>query len=223
MVVCAAAAVVAAGVLTGFAIAHFSGSASKNANAGGGAGDGKLGAGLGTHPASAGAHASATPQTALPGGYSWYTLPAATAGTDAGFRTAVPTGWRTARDGLVTYVRNPSGSGFLEVDLTQHAKAGNLAQARWLQVESLRQHRFPGYRRISLRPATVLGSPGAVWTFSWTERGVGRVIAQDYLFSVTARGGTTQSYAVYGSAPTADWPQTATAIREAISTFQPLS
>jgi eukaryotic-like serine/threonine-protein kinase len=223
LVACAAAAVVAAGVLGSFAIAHFSGSAGKNANAGTGAGGGKPGAGHGTGAASAGAHASATPQTTLPAGYTWYTLPAATAGTDAGFRTAAPTGWRTARNGLVTYVRNPSGSGFLEVDLTQHTKAGNLAQARWLQVESLRQDRFPGYRRISLRPATVLGSPGAVWTFSWTERGVGRVVAQDYLFSVTARGGTTQSYAVYGSAPAADWPRTATALREAISTFQPLS
>ena len=213
-VVCAAATVVAAGVLGGFAIAQFTGSPAKS---------GQAGTGHATSPASAKAHVSAPAQATLPAGYSWYTLPAAESGADAGFRTAVPAGWNPARNGLVTYMRNPSGSGFLEVDLTRHAKAGNLAQARWLQLKSIRQDRFPGYRRISLRPATVLGSPGAVWTFSWTERGVGRVIAQDYLFSAAARGGTTQSYAVYGSAPAASWPQTAKALREVISTFQPIS
>jgi eukaryotic-like serine/threonine-protein kinase len=219
LVVCAAATVVAAGVLGGLAIVRYTGSPAT----GTGISLGRPGAGHATSPASARAHASAPAQTALPAGYSWYTLPAAEAGTDAGFRTAVPAGWKTARNGLVTYLRNPSGSGFVEVDLTRHAKAGNLAQARWLQLESIRQDRFPGYRRISLRPATVLGSPGAVWTFSWTERGVGRVIAQDYLFTSAARGGSTQSYAVFGSAPAADWPQTAKALREVISTFQPLS
>jgi hypothetical protein len=133
---------------------------------------------------------------------------------------AVPAGWNTTENGLVTYVRNPSGSGFLEVDLTQHTKAGNLAQARWLQMKSLRQHRFPGYRPIGLRPVSILGSPGAVWTFSWAERGVGRVIARDYLFSAAAGGGV-QSYALYGSAPAADWPQTAKALAGAIGSFQP--
>jgi hypothetical protein len=202
-------AVVGGGLLGGFAIAHFTSAAEpRNGHAGTATRHGKPGGGQATHP--------------LPTGFSWYTLPAARAGTAAGFRAAVPDGWSTARSGLATYVRNPAGSGFLEVDLTQHTKAGNLAQARWLQAESIRQGRFPGYRRISLRPASILGSPGAVWTFSWAERGVGRVIAQDYLFTASAGGGA-QSYAVYGSAPAAAWPQTARALREAIRTFQPLT
>lgn len=217
---CAAVAIVAAGVPAGFAIAHVSSPAGKNGRAGQTTRHGAPGAG---HPrqAAAGTHLGQAPQP-LPAGYSWYTLPAASAGTAAGFRTAVPAGWGTARNGLATYVRNPSGGGFLDVDLTQHTKASNLAQARWLEMESIRQDRFPGYRQIALRPATILGSPAALWTFSWMERGVGRVIAQDYLFSVTAAGGT-QCYAVYGSAPAADWPQTSRALGEAISTFQPLT
>lgn len=218
----AAVAVAAAGLLGGFAVVHFTSSAApRNGQSGAGTRPGRQGAGRGTQPAAARAGASRAPQVP-PAGYSWYTLPAASAGTAAGFRMAVPAGWSTARDGLATYVRNPSGSGFLEVDLTQHTKAGNLAQARWLQMESIRQHRFPGYRRISLRPAAILGSPGAVWTFSWTEQGVGRVIARDYLFTVAAGGGT-QSYALYGSAPSAAWPQTAKALTAAVRSFQPLT
>jgi tRNA A-37 threonylcarbamoyl transferase component Bud32 len=219
---CAAVAVVAAGVFGGFAIAHSTSSTgAKTGHTGTGTGHGKPGAGHAARPAAAATPASRTPQ-ALPAGYSWYELPAASAGTAAGFRMAEPAGWSAARNGLATYLRNPSGAGYLEVDLTQHTKASNLAQARWLQLMSLRQHRFPGYRPISLRPARILGSPAAVWTFSWAERGVGRVIAQDYLFSAAAGGGM-QSYAVYGSAPAPDWPQTAQALRAAVRTFQPVS
>lgn len=219
LVAWAAVAVVSAGVLGGFAVAHFTGSAAKNGQPGAGTGHGKTG--HAASPAGARPGASQAPM-ALPAGYTWYAVSAANAGTAAGFRLAVPAGWNTAQNGLATYVHNPSGPGFLEVDLTQHTKAANLAQARWLQAESIRQHRFPGYRRISLRPATILGSPGAVWTFSWLERGEGRVIAQDYVFSASGSTGT-QSYAVYGSAPAAAWPQTARALHAAIKTFQPLS
>jgi hypothetical protein len=222
LAVCAAAAVVAAGTAGAFALAHFTGSAaSGNGQAGTGTRHGKQSAGHAVQPAGARAGASRAPQ-AVPAGYNWYTLPAATAGTAAGFRMAVPAGWSTAREGLATYMRNPSGTGFLDVDLTQHTKAGNLAQARWLQMETNRQHKFPGYRLISLRPAAILGSPGAVWTFSWTELGAGRVISQDYLFTADVRGGT-QSYAVYGSAHAADWPRIAKALAVAVHTFQPLS
>ncbi len=221
LVACAAAAVVVAGVLGGFAIAHYTGSASgKNGRTGTGTGHGKPGAGHGASPAAARTGTSQATQP-LPAGYSWYALPAASAGTAAGFRMAMPDGWSSGRNGLATYLRNPSGAGFLEVDLTPHTKTNNLVQARWLQMMSLRQHRFPGYRPISLRPVRILGSAGAVWTFSWAERGVGRLIAQDYLFSAPASQGT-QSYAVYGSAPAPDWPQTAQALRQAIRTFQPL-
>lgn len=217
-----AAVTIVAGVLGGLAIAHFTGSvATKSGHAGSGAGHGQPGAGHAARPAAANTPASPTPQ-ALPTGYSWYARSAASAGTAAGFRMAVPADWKTAQSGLVSYARNPSGAGFLEVDLTQHTKAGNLAQARWLQLRSLRQHRFPGYRPISLRPASILGSAGAVWTFSWTERGVGRVIARDYMFSAAA-GGSAQSYAVYGSAPAPAWPRTAQALAEAIRSFQPIS
>jgi hypothetical protein len=206
---CVALAVVAIGVLGGFAVAHLMRSSP------GSRGRNQSGTSHSTTP-------GGTVPTSLPAGYDWYSLPAASAGTAAGFRLAVPTGWDVSRSGLVTYVRNPSGAGFMEVDLTPHTFAGNMAEARWLQARTLAQGKFPGYHHIALRPAVVAGSSGAVWVFSWLEAGVGRVIAQDYLFTLPA-GGATQSYAVYASAPASSWPQTSQVLNEAIQTFQPLT
>jgi hypothetical protein len=132
---------------------------------------------------------------------------------------AIPSGWQTSRSGLVTYVKNPSGIGFMEVDLTAHTYANVMAEARWLQAKTLSENKFPGYRRIAIRPAQVAGSSGAVWAFSWMEQGAGRVVAQDYLFNLPVDG-TTQSYAIYASAPRAYWSQTAQALNEAVQSFQ---
>jgi tRNA A-37 threonylcarbamoyl transferase component Bud32 len=226
LVACVAVAIVAVGLLGGFAVSHFM---RREA-------DGKAGLKPGTgHAASTGTHSSApasppsSPQSTasaapppLPDGYTWYSLPAASAGTTAGFRLAVPSGWSTSRSGLVTYARNPSGAEFMEVDLTPHTYAGVMAEARWLQAKTLSQNKFPGYRRISISPTSVAGSPAALWAFSWQEAGVGRVIVEDYLFDLPAGSGS-QSYAVYASAPVAGWSPTVQALNEAIQTFQPLS
>ena len=135
---------------------------------------------------------------------------------------AVPSGWSTSRNGLVSYAKNPSGAGFMEVDLTQHTFSDEMAEARWLQAKTISQGKFPHYRRIALKPTSVAGQPAVLWTFSWVESGVGRVAAADYLFNLPAGGGS-QSYAVYASAPVSSWPQTSQALSEAIQTFQPLS
>jgi hypothetical protein len=110
----------------------------------------------------------------------------------------------------------------MEVDLTPQGGRGAMAQARWLQSRTLAQGKFPGYRRISLRPVRLLNSIAARWSFTWREPGAGRVFAQDYLFSLRSGGGS-QSYAVYGSAPVASWRQTARFLAEAIRTFRPLT
>jgi eukaryotic-like serine/threonine-protein kinase len=96
-----------------------------------------------------------------------------------------------------------------------------MAQARWLEARTLRQGKFPGYRRVAIRPVRVPGSTGAAWSFTWQEADVGRVFAADYLFDLATAGGS-QSYAVYASGPAASWPRTARILREAIRTFHPL-
>jgi serine/threonine protein kinase len=215
---CAALAIVAAGVFGGLAIGHHLHS-SPSASAQGS--PGSRGSGQPVTPAR-GASPGGAATVSLPAGYDWYSLSPASSGTSAGFRLAVPDGWNATTKGLATYVRDPAGAGFMEVDLTRHNLPGALAEARWLEARTISLGKLPGYRRISLRAAQVSGSAGAVWSFTWQEAGVGRVFAQDYLFDV-ATGSGSQSYAVYASAPAASWRQTVRMLAQAIRTFQPLT
>jgi eukaryotic-like serine/threonine-protein kinase len=219
LLVCAAAAIVAAGVLGGFAVAHFMRS-SPGSRSRGKSDTSHVGTRAGTSPTGGSSPApSSSAPPALPSGYTWYSQSAATTGTSAGFQMAVPSGWQPSQSGLTTYVKNPSGVGFLEVDLTPHTFANDMAEAHWLQTKTLSQGKFPGYRRIAIRPVEVAGTSGAIWTFSWVEQGTGRVVAQDYLFNLPVDG-TTQSYAVYASAPRAYWSQTSQALAEAVQSFR---
>ncbi len=210
----AALLIVAAGVVAGLAIAHGTRSAAA-ARA-----QGRRAVSAVSTPAGAVTPGPAT--ATLPPGYNWFSVSPAGAGTTAGFRLAVPQGWGASTKGLTTYLRDPAGTSFMEVDLTRHNLPGALAQARWLEVRTISQGKFPGYRRISISPVRVSGSVGAVWSFTWQEPGVGRVFAQDYLFDLTTGDGS-QSYAVYASAPAASWRQTAQMLAEAIRTFRPLT
>ena len=137
-----------------------------------------------SHITPAGPGSASTP--VLPSGYEWYSLPAAAAGANAGFRLAIPRGWTVSRSGLTTYLRDPAGTAFMEVDLTRQGGRGAMAQARWLQARTRAQGKFPGYRRISLRPVRMLNSIAARWSFTWREAGAGRVFVQDYLFTLTS-------------------------------------
>jgi eukaryotic-like serine/threonine-protein kinase len=176
-------------------------------------------------PASPSARHSSGPASTgtagLPAGYQWFSLPAASSGASAGFKMAVPQGWTANTSGLTTYLRDPQGTAFMEADLTTQTFANPMTEARWLEVRTRHQGKFPGYRRLSLRPVQVAGAAGAEWNFSWLERGAGRVVAQDYLFDVATANGR-QSYAVYASSPVLSWPRTSQMLAEAINTFQPL-
>ena len=162
-----------------------------------------------------------TAASPLPPGYAWYSRPAASVGTAAGFRLAVPQGWAASTNGLTAYLRASTGAAYLEIDLTPHTLPTAMAQARWLEARTLRQGKFPGYRRVAIRPVRVAGSTGATWSFTWQEADMGRVFAEDYLFDL-ATSSASQSYAVYASGPAASWRQTARILGEAIRTFQPL-
>ncbi|HEV2451938.1 MAG TPA: protein kinase [Streptosporangiaceae bacterium] len=177
-----------------------------------------------TGPSSSGgrpSHSAGGGAPALPAGYTWYSQPAASTGTTAGFRLAVPLGWNVTRNGLTTYIRSPSGGRFMEVDLTPQTYRPAMTEARWLQMRTRQEGKFPGYRRISIRPVSVHGTSGAEWTFTWLEPGVGRVVARDYLFNLNTDAGT-QSYALYASAPLPTWPSAAPLQTEALTTFHPL-
>jgi len=216
---CAALAIVAAGILGGLAVAHGLHRSPSRAR-------GRRGASHAATPARAtGPGSTASPggtaASPLPPGYAWYSRPAASVGTAAGFRLAVPRGWAASTNGLTAYLRASTGAAYLEIDLTPHTLPTAMAQARWLEARTLRQGKFPGYRRVAIRPVQVAGSTGAAWSFTWQEADMGRVFAEDYLFDL-ATSSASQSYAVYASGPATSWWQTARILGEAIRTFQSL-
>ena len=218
----AVAIVVAAGVVIGLVLHHVRNQAPTSS--GGQTGGTTTQSSPPTRPSSPASTASPanTGTAGLPAGFQWYSLPAASSGATAGFKMAVPQGWSASTSGLTTYFRDPRGAAFMEVDLTTQTFPNPVNEARWLEVRTRHQGKFPGYRRLSLRPVPVAGANGAEWSFSWLESGTGRVVAQDYLFdSATASG--RQSYAVYASSPVPSWPRISQKLAEAIGTFQPLT
>jgi hypothetical protein len=216
---CAALVIVAAGVLGGLAVAHGLHRSPSRARGRRGASHAAAPA-RATGPGSTGS-SGGTAASPLPPGYAWYSRPAASVGTAAGFRLAVPQGWAASTNGLTAYLRAPTGAAYLEIDLTPHTLPTAMAQARWLEARTLRQGKFPGYRRVAIRPVRVAGSTGAAWSFTWQEADMGRVFAEDYLFDLTTSSAS-QSYAVYASGPATSWRQTARILGEAIRTFQSL-
>jgi hypothetical protein len=216
---CAALVIVAAGVLGGLAVAHGLHRSPSRARGRRGASHAAAPA-RATGPGSTGS-SGGTAASPLPPGYAWYSRPAASVGTAAGFRLAVPQGWAASTNGLTAYLRAPTGAAYLEIDLTPHTLPTAMAQARWLEARTLRQGKFPGYRRLAIRPVRVAGSTGAAWSFTWQEADMGRVFAEDYLFDLTTSSAS-QSYAVYASGPATSWRQTARILGEAIRTFQSL-
>jgi eukaryotic-like serine/threonine-protein kinase len=219
LVACAALVIAGAGVLGGLAVGHGRHGAPPRARGHRDASHATT-PGRATRPGRA-ASPGGTAASPLPQGYAWYSRPAASAGTTAGFRLAVPQGWAASTKGLTTYLRAPAGAAYLEIDLTRHSLPDAMAEARWLEARTLRQGKFPGYRRVAIRPVRVPGSTGAAWSFTWQEAGVGRVFAVDYLFDLATSDGS-QSYAVYASGPATSWRQTTRILSEAIRTFHPL-
>ena len=96
----------------------------------------------------------------LPAGYRWWTDP-------AGFRVAVPAGWRGSRgaDGSTVFAA-PGGGPVL--------RAGGPAPAPADVVSALiaeeRAVRLDGYRRIRIEPSDL--PPGAVWEYTYRRAGL---------------------------------------------------
>jgi hypothetical protein len=158
----------------------------------------------------------------LPAGIRWYSQRAGAAGAGtAGFRVALPDGWRVRRNGMRTFIEDPAGARFLELDLTPHAHANMLAELAWLQRQSLLQGTFPGYRRSFIRPVLYQGTIAADWAFSWDNQSSGRIDVLDRV--LIARGlGTSQSFAIYWSTTAPRWQASEPLLGEVLRTFSPV-
>jgi hypothetical protein len=179
--------------------------------------------GSGDDPASGSSAANSGGGVGSPSaGYQWFQVTPASSGTAAGFKVAVPASWQLTTQGLVSYLRPPSGRAYIEISLEPFTYPGPLREAAYLQVQALRQDLYPGYRLVAIRPGTLLGQPDAAWRFSWLQGGTKRVDVLQWLVSVpTSAGAQAYELAVSGPSPVFSWALTV--FRRAMVTFQPLT
>jgi hypothetical protein len=153
----------------------------------------------------------------LPAGWATVTHQAGT-GEAAGFSIAAPATWTQSTTGHQTYLRDPSANVNILVDLTPHTFPGGMVEeAEYIRAESLAQDRFPGYRQVGLGAATIRGTRGSAWKFTWRDDGVSQE-AIDMLMVLQTPAGA-QSYALYMTAPASMWPQLRQTFDEAAETF----
>jgi hypothetical protein len=202
--------VAAAGVGAALALRHSGGTSSPNASP--------------TVPPSApskfgSVNAVNNPSTALPPGWTTYTLQPTATGTTAGFSIDVPPGWTEKSKGLATVFGGPHGMLF-EVDLTRHAYQDMAKEAEYIKKVALANGKFPGYKQFYLQHVPIRGTNGAFWQFTWTPRQDVTQRTDDILFILPTPDGP-QSYALYFRAPDSGWSSTyVPAFEQILRTFQ---
>jgi hypothetical protein len=157
----------------------------------------------------------------LPSGWRWYTVPATAAGTNAGFKLAIPNGWQVYGKGNGYYFEAPGGNTFLQIDLTPHTKYSMVAEARYLAELTQKEGKFPGYGTQTIRAANIRGYAGAAWGFTWQDPTLGRIRALDLMYIARTSAGQ-QSFALYMSSPDTAFGGSLATFTEEMRTFQPV-
>ena len=158
------------------------------------------------------------PSGTLPSGFTTITQPAA-ANETAGFSIAAPTNWKKSTSSYQTYLRDPAAPNTnILIDLTPHTYPDMLREASYIEAQSIRH--FPGYHRVSLAATQIRGTRGSYWKFTWTNAGVTQE-AIDLLFVAQTSAGP-QSYALYMTAPAANFDQVRPIFDEEVETFATL-
>jgi hypothetical protein len=143
-------------------------------------------------------------QAAAPAGWQTITVSAAKTGTTAGFSIAAPANWTAGQSKLATTITAPDSIRYVEVDLTSHHYANMLNEANYIQNTAISEGHFPGYHLVSLRQATIRGTSGAFWAFTWVRPDGTVMRVNDLLFVLQTPAGP-QSYAIYLTAPDAQF------------------
>ena len=132
-----------------------------------------------------------------------------------GFSVDVPEGWtRRAQDGgqQVDYIA-PSGRTGLKFGVLDFA--GNSPIKHWRELEPEVREKSPGYRKLRMNETTFLGQDAAIWEYTW--QGSARTYhAIDLGFGQEGE----QHYALYLSAPDAEWGTAKPYFDMAVKTFR---
>jgi hypothetical protein len=159
----------------------------------------------------------------LPAGWTWYTVPASSMGTSAGFKLAIPDGWQPAQEssGRGYVFQAPGGGTLLQVDLTPHTFADMVKEAHYLSLEAPKQGKFPGYGNQVIRATPVRGQAGASWSFTWQDSKAGQIRSLDLMYIAPTSGGP-QSYALYMTSPAPAFSSYLRTFTEEMRTFRPV-
>jgi hypothetical protein len=172
----------------------------------------------------AAAAAGAPSNGPLPAGWSWYTAPASSMGTTAGFKLAIPDGWQASREstGRGYLFQAPGGGTFLQIDLTPHTFADMVKEAHYLSLEGPKEGKFPGYGNQEIRATPVRGQAGASWGFTWQDPKAGQIRSLDLMYIAPTSGGN-QSFALYMTSPVPAFSSYLHTFTEEMRTFRPVS
>jgi hypothetical protein len=211
-----------AGVL--LALHGHHGSGSQQASQSNGGTSGKSGTGAARDPRTPAAAAAGTASDTLPTGWTWFTASAASMGTSAGFKLAIPDGWQPAQEssGRGYVFQAPDGETLLQVDLTPHTFADMVKEAHYLSLEAPKEGKFPGYGNQLIRATPVRGQAGASWSFTWQDAKAGPIRSLDLMYIAQTSGGP-QSFALYMTSPTPTFNNYLQDFTEEMRTFRPVS
>jgi hypothetical protein len=161
------------------------------------------------------------PQRGLPAGWTTITHHAAS-GENAGFAIAVPANWTQSTSGHGTFLKDPSGSTYIQIDLTPHTFPNNmLLEAEYIKKQSLALGHFPDYVQQNLAAHVVRGTRGSYWKFTWEQNGVQQQVLDILYVAQTSAG--PQSYALYMTAPYGTFGQARPVFDEEMETFAPFT
>jgi aminoglycoside phosphotransferase (APT) family kinase protein len=142
-----------------------------------------------------------------PSDFTAYAQSASVAGTTAGFAIQHLSTWSATRsptDSFQTYFTNPAGDAYALLDLTAHTYPGDMLK-EGTYIRNAERDKHPDYLQIALARHVILGASGAYWQFTYLSPTSGvRLEALDLLWVASTPAGQ-QSYALYFSAPAAQW------------------
>jgi hypothetical protein len=164
------------------------------------------------HPPAPHSAAPANPGSqsgALPAGFVRYHDP-------TGFSIGMPVGWHVSHQGHLVYLQDPTGTRLLIIDQTTHPKPDPLAD--WRQQEAARISTYPDYQRIRLQAVHYSQAERAAdWQFTYEQGGqLTEVLNRNILVN------SHQAYALYWSAPAAQWSASYHFFTAFAATFRPV-
>ncbi|MEV6400155.1 serine/threonine protein kinase, partial [Streptomyces sp. NPDC051907] len=121
----------------------------------------------------------------------------------AGLSLPVPKGWKRKAlpDGTIAFI-DPTGLASLRVNVLDFATTDPLQHWKDDEATSLANGKLPGYERLRMQSTSFRGQPAAIWEFTFDGR-AREFRAIDLGFGEPGE----KEYALYLSAPSADWAQ----------------